>query len=168
MESIIAGDIKSLLFSNSLISAHQFRFRLGHSTLDMLFLLCQRWWRPSTSDKRSRLSLWTYSISSFRCSLSSIQTVCLWNSRPTPLWDCWLPPPSQIMCGSQRNPFISSPCRGWSTPRQCSRPHPIPDPYQWLLWLENPLDLCWRLHSLLWYSSSFRQAVCSLFAFFRT
>jgi len=43
MESIIAGDIKSLLFSNSLISAHQFRFRLGHSTLDMLLRITQQW-----------------------------------------------------------------------------------------------------------------------------
>ena len=43
MESIIAVDMKSFLFSNNLISDHQFGFRLGHSTLDMLSLLMQQW-----------------------------------------------------------------------------------------------------------------------------
>ena len=43
MESIIASDIKSFLFSNGLISDHQFGFRPGYSTLDMLLLLFQQW-----------------------------------------------------------------------------------------------------------------------------
>ena len=43
MESIIASDIKSFLFSNGLISDHQFGFRPGHSTLDMLLLLPHQW-----------------------------------------------------------------------------------------------------------------------------
>ena len=43
MESIITSDIKSFLFSNGLISDHQFRLRPDHSTLDMLLLLSQRW-----------------------------------------------------------------------------------------------------------------------------
>ena len=43
MESIIASDIKSFLFSNGLISHHQIGFRPGHSTLDMLLLLSQQW-----------------------------------------------------------------------------------------------------------------------------
>ena len=43
MESIIASDIKSFLFSDGLISDHQFGFRPGHSTLDMLLLLSQQW-----------------------------------------------------------------------------------------------------------------------------
>ena len=43
MESIIASDIKSFHFSNGLISDHQFGFRPGHSTLDMLFLFSQQW-----------------------------------------------------------------------------------------------------------------------------
>ena len=43
MESIIASDIKSFLFSNGLISDHQFGFRPSHSTLDMLLLLSQQW-----------------------------------------------------------------------------------------------------------------------------
>ena len=43
MECIIAVDIKSFLFSNGLISDHQFRFRPDHSTLDMLLLLTQQW-----------------------------------------------------------------------------------------------------------------------------
>ncbi len=43
MESIIASDIKSFLFSNGLISDHQFGFRPGHSTLDMLLLLSLQW-----------------------------------------------------------------------------------------------------------------------------
>ena len=43
MESIFASDIKSFLFSNGLISDHQFGFRPGHSTLDMLLLLSQQW-----------------------------------------------------------------------------------------------------------------------------
>ena len=42
MESIIASDIKSFLFSNGLISDHQFGFRPDHSTLDMLLLLSQQ------------------------------------------------------------------------------------------------------------------------------
>ena len=40
---IIAVDIKSFHFSNSLISTHQFRFRPGLSTLDMLLQLSQQW-----------------------------------------------------------------------------------------------------------------------------
>ena len=43
MESIIASDIKSFLFSNGLIADHQFGFRPGHSTLDMLLLLSKQW-----------------------------------------------------------------------------------------------------------------------------
>ena len=43
MESIIASDIKSFLFSNGLISDLQFGFRPGHSTLDLLLLLSQQW-----------------------------------------------------------------------------------------------------------------------------
>ena len=43
MESIIATDIKSFLFSNGLISDHQFGFRPGHSTLDMLLLFSKQW-----------------------------------------------------------------------------------------------------------------------------
>ena len=39
MESIIASDIKSFLFSKGLISDHQFGFRPGHSPLDLLLLL---------------------------------------------------------------------------------------------------------------------------------
>ena len=43
MESIIASDIKSFLFSNGLLSDHQFGFKPDHSTLDMLLLLSQQW-----------------------------------------------------------------------------------------------------------------------------
>ena len=43
MESIITADMKSFLFSNNLISDHQFGFRQGQSTLDMLLLLTQQW-----------------------------------------------------------------------------------------------------------------------------
>jgi len=43
MESIIASDIKSFLFSNGLLSDDQFGFRRGHSALDMLLLLSQQW-----------------------------------------------------------------------------------------------------------------------------
>ena len=43
MEPIIASDIKSFLFSNGLISDHQFGFRPSHSTLDMLLLLSKQW-----------------------------------------------------------------------------------------------------------------------------
>ena len=60
MESIIAVNIKSFPSSNSLISDHQFGFTPGHSTLDMLLLLYQQWWRPSISDMRSEVSLWTF------------------------------------------------------------------------------------------------------------
>ena len=60
MEYVITVDIKSFLFSNSLISDYQFRFRPCPSTLDMLLLLPQQWWRPSISDMWSEPSLWTY------------------------------------------------------------------------------------------------------------
>ena len=43
MDSIIAIDMKLFLSSNSLISDHQFGFRLGHSTLDMLLLFTHQW-----------------------------------------------------------------------------------------------------------------------------
>ena len=43
MESIIAVDVRAFLFSNNHISNHQFRLRLGQSTLDMLPLLTQQW-----------------------------------------------------------------------------------------------------------------------------
>ena len=43
MESIIASDIKSFLFSNGLISDEQFGFIQGHSILDMLLLLSKQW-----------------------------------------------------------------------------------------------------------------------------
>ena len=43
MESIIAVDMRSFLFSNSLISDHQFRIRPSHSAFDMLLLLSQQW-----------------------------------------------------------------------------------------------------------------------------
>ena len=60
MSSIITVDIKSFLFTKIVISDHQFGFRPDHSTLDMLLQLSQQWWRPSISDMRSGLSLWTY------------------------------------------------------------------------------------------------------------
>ena len=40
---MIAFEIKSFRYSNNLISDHQFGFRRGHSTLDMLLLLTQQW-----------------------------------------------------------------------------------------------------------------------------
>ena len=43
MESIITVDMKSFLFSNNLISDHQFGVRPGHSTMDMLLPLTQQW-----------------------------------------------------------------------------------------------------------------------------
>ena len=43
MESIITSAIKSFLFSNGMISDHQFGFRPGHSPLDMLLLLSKQW-----------------------------------------------------------------------------------------------------------------------------
>jgi len=43
MEAIITSNIKSFLFSKGLISDHQFRFRPGHSSLDLQLLLSQQW-----------------------------------------------------------------------------------------------------------------------------
>ena len=43
MKSITKVGRNSFLFSNNLISNHQFGFRAGHSTLDMLLLLIQQW-----------------------------------------------------------------------------------------------------------------------------
>ena len=43
MEAIIADDLRNFLFSNNLISQRQFGFRPGHSALDMLISLTQRW-----------------------------------------------------------------------------------------------------------------------------
>ena len=42
MESIITIDMKTFLFSKDLISDHQFGFRPGHSSLDMLLLLSRQ------------------------------------------------------------------------------------------------------------------------------
>ena len=52
MESIIASDMKSFLFSNGLISDHQFGFRPGHDTLYMLLLLSQQWMEVSMPDMK--------------------------------------------------------------------------------------------------------------------
>ena len=43
MESNIAVNMKSFLFSKNLISDHQFGFRPGHSTFEMLLPLTQQW-----------------------------------------------------------------------------------------------------------------------------
>ena len=98
MESIIAVDLKSFLFSNSLISYHQFRFKLAHSPLGMLLDILDTWytnngWRPSISGMRSEPSFWTY----LKLSIQSVLLPCspnclLWNPRPSPLLDYWLLP----------------------------------------------------------------------------
>ena len=61
MESIIAVDMKSFLFSNNLISDHQVGFRPGHSTLDMLLLLTQQWMEAINVRHEIR-ALWTFLV----------------------------------------------------------------------------------------------------------
>ena len=73
------------------------------------------------------------------------------------------------MCGFQRNPFISPPCQGSSTPGQCSGPSLIPDPLKLSLWLsgKSPLCICWWLYPWLRHPSTFRQTGSSLFPLLR-
>ena len=54
MESTIASNIKSFLFWNDLISDHQFGFRAGHSTLNMLLLVTQKWMEVLNANHESR------------------------------------------------------------------------------------------------------------------
>ena len=60
MESIVAVDMKSFLFSNNLISHHQFGFKPGHSTLDVLILLTQQWMEVLNVSHEIRVALWTH------------------------------------------------------------------------------------------------------------
>ena len=78
---IIACDIKSFLFSNGLISDHQFGFKPGHSTLDTCcFCFPNNGWRSSMPNVRSEPSTETYhDLSTLSgtatCSQNSLRTV---------------------------------------------------------------------------------------------
>ena len=86
MESIIAVDMKSFLFSNNLISDHQFRFRPGHSTLAMLLRLTQQWMEALNIRHEIRaISLdISHAFDTVWHPTLLLQTVCLWHPRPTP------------------------------------------------------------------------------------
>ena len=70
MESIITDDIKSFIFSNKLISDHQFDFSSGHSTLDMLLLLTQQWMEV-LNVRHEIMAVSLDIILSFQCCLAS-------------------------------------------------------------------------------------------------
>ena len=101
MESIIASDIKSFLFSNGLISDHQFGFRSGHPPLDMLLLLSQPW----MESLKARHEIRAISLDISRAfdtdwhPAPAHQTLFRWYPRPSPLMAHRLPLLSQPTCG---------------------------------------------------------------------
>ena len=145
MESIIAVDMKSFIYSNGLISDHQFGLRPGHSTLEMLLLLSQQLMEAlNVRHKIRAISLDISQASNAVWHPTLFAKVSAYGIQGQLHSGSWFPPLSQPKCGSQRNPFISSPCQGWSAPRQCSRPHTIPNFHQWSHWLsgKSSLSLC--------------------------
>jgi len=122
MESIIASDIKSFLFSNGLISGHQFGFKAGHSTQDCS-CFPNNGWRFSMPDMRSEPSPSIYRLLSIwsgtpPCSPNSLPTVSKGISTHG----------SQTSSPVAANvwPFMEftrpSSCLGWSSSRWCSGP----------------------------------------------
>jgi len=95
--------------SNNLTSVHQFGFRPGHSTLDMLLLLTQQWMQALNGSQEMRAV--SLNISQ---AFDTVWHPALLNSLPlaskancthglmTPL--LW-----KSTCCTQQNPFISSP-----------------------------------------------------------
>ena len=123
MELIIASDMKSFLFSNGLISDHQFGFRPGHSTLRMLLLLSQQWMevlnarheiRAISRDISRAFDMVWHPALLIKLSSYGIQVNL----------QSWLA--DFLSCHSQRvtelNSFIPSSCPGWSSSRQRSGP----------------------------------------------
>jgi len=88
---------------------------------------------------RSGPSLWTYLVLLIQSGILP----CSWNSLPIASkansTHGFLTSSTGVLskqtCGCQWNPFISSPCRGWSAPRQCSVSNPIPDLQKCSIWL---------------------------------
>ena len=118
MESIIASDIKSFLFSNGLISEHQFGFRPGHTTLDMLLLLSQQWMEVLNAGHENRaISLDISRAFDTVWHPALLTKLFLWYPRPSPLLARRRALLSQPMCGPKWSFFIPSSCPGWSSSR---------------------------------------------------
>ena len=121
MESIIASDIKSFLFSNGLISHHQFGFRPGHSTLDMLLLLSQQWMEVLDVRQEIRAiscafdTVWHPALLTKLSSYGIQGHLHSWLALRLPLL-------SQSPCGPKWSSFIPSSCPGWSSSVQRSGP----------------------------------------------
>ena len=100
IESIIAKDIKSFLFSIGLIFAHQFGLRSGHSTLDMLLLLSQQWMEVLNARYEIRAIsqdiLCAFDMVPHPALLTKL---FLWYPRPSPFKVHKLPLLSQPTCG---------------------------------------------------------------------
>jgi len=129
-------------------------------------------WRLSMSDMRSGSALWPYNVILIQSGMQSYSSNSLLQAskvNSTHGFIMVLPLLLQPTCGTQQNPFISSPCQGWSYTRQWSGSSVIPELYKWSLWRfgKSTLFNCWWLHSLPWHHYSFRQAGCSLFPLFR-
>ena len=122
MESIIASDIKSLLFSNGLIS-DQFGFRPGHSTLDMLLLLSQQWMEVLNAGHEIRAIFLdisrAFDIVWHPALLTELSSFGIQGHLHTWLADL-------LTCRSHRvalnGVFIPSSCPCWSSTRQRSGP----------------------------------------------
>ena len=129
MESIIASDIKSFLFSNGLISDHQFGFRPDHSNLDIVLLLSKQW--MEVLNARHEISHIPRHTACFWHGLvpcPTHQTLFLWYPRPSPFMARRLPLLSQPTCGPKWSSLFPSSCPGWSSSRQHSGPcycHPL-------------------------------------------
>jgi len=93
--------------------------------------------RLSMSDMTSGSALWTYNVLLIQSGMQSYSSNSLplaskVNSRSG--FNMLLPLLLQPTCGTQQNPFISSPCQGWSYTRQWSGPSVIPELHKWSLW----------------------------------
>ena len=162
MESIIAVDMKSFLFSNGLFSHHQLGFRSGHSTLEMLLLLSQQWMEALhiKHEIRPYLELFIQSgilpcsPKSLRMAFKAnsthgIRTEVVANSRSyhTLIANLWLSMESFHLL------FLlmlkSTKALLWA---QFG-----PNLHQWSLWLsgKSPLSIFWWFHPLPWYLSFF-------------
>ena len=136
MESIIAVDITSLLFSNSLISDHQFRFRHDHSSLDVLLLLSKRMDGDPQYQAWDQGRLLTYLEVLIQYGIQPCFPIYLpMESKANSTHGLLTSSPLVVNRWLSMEPFLRLSCRGWSTSKQCSRPHYIPHFHQRPHWL---------------------------------
>ena len=122
-------DMKSFLFVNKLISDHQFGFKPGHSTLDMLLPLTHQWMEVlnvrheisavSLDLARAFDTVWHSAL------LSKFSAYGIQGQLHTWLTD-FLYYRSQRLALNQI-PLSPLPVKAGVPPRQCAGPSPIPD-----------------------------------------